>query len=132
METITAIDIDKKIAEAPGPVLIEFWAPWAPCRASSPAVEEANLKYKDLTVFRVDASKEKALVKRYNVKVVPTYVFITPPAAKGEVATESTRIMGAKGRSTTLRAVRHELGIQETTTIAAERVDDAKDDLAYP
>ena len=92
-------------ASAAGPVLLEFWAPWAaPCRSASPALAEARRKHKNLTVLRVNVDTEKELVRQYNVKVVPTYVFVDVPG-KGEVAKESSRIVGAKSRSEMLRAI---------------------------
>ena len=61
------------------PVVVDFYASWcAPCRMLSPLVEEIADEYKGrLDVYKVDVDEEDDLATLFEVRSIPTLVFIS-------------------------------------------------------
>jgi len=56
-------------------ILIDFWAEWCrPCKLMTPIIDEIEKEYPDLKVIRVNADEDIAMVQKYNVSSIPTYV----------------------------------------------------------
>lgn len=59
------------------PILVEIFAPWCSvCRAQQPALEgvEADPRFKDLKVFRVDFDRQKEVVRSLGAKSQSTLI----------------------------------------------------------
>ena len=66
-------------AEAPAlPKLYDFWATWCPpCREQKPIIEEMKKEYAGVVdVIAIDVDEDGELARQYEVRVIPTLVFI--------------------------------------------------------
>lgn len=56
-------------------VLIDFWADWCtPCKMMSPIIDEIEKEFSNIKIVRVNADEDAAMVQKYNVSSIPTYV----------------------------------------------------------
>jgi thioredoxin 1 len=61
----------------PGPVLVEFGAPWCPyCQAIQPDLAELLGRYPRVRHIKVEDGKGKPLGRSFRVKLWPTLVFL--------------------------------------------------------
>lgn len=91
---VTDATFEDVVLAASGPVLVDYWAEWCPpCRALTPVLESIAADYPDgLTIVKVNADDNPALVMRYRAMSIPTMkVFVG-----GEVV---KTIMGSKPRA---------------------------------
>jgi len=59
------------------PCLVDFYADWcAPCRITSPILEELAKEYKDqIHVYKVDVDKNRELAAAFGVRGIPTFLY---------------------------------------------------------
>jgi len=56
-------------------VLIDFWAEWCrPCKLMSPVIDEIEKEFPNIQVLRVNADEDAAMIQKYNISSIPTYV----------------------------------------------------------
>jgi thioredoxin 1 len=87
MRLVTDASFAAEVLEAPGPVLVDFWAPWcAPCERIEPI-----LKALPLEVVRVDVDENPDAATRYGVLSLPTVILF-------EGGEPRATVVGARGR----------------------------------
>ncbi len=75
---LTEQNFDEALAAASGLVMVDVWAAWCgPCRAIAPALEAiAGASEGQVTLMKVDVDENPGLAARYNVRSIPTILFV--------------------------------------------------------
>ena len=72
---ITKDNFDALVLNAPGKVLLDFWAPWCgPCRMIAPFLEEIAEENESITLAKVNVDEEADLAIRFGVASIPTLI----------------------------------------------------------
>ena len=87
---LTDETFDSQIAEADGPVLVDFWAPWCgPCRMLTPTIEALADEYAGkATVAKVNTDEARQTAMKFGINSIPALFVIKD----GEIV---DRLMGA-------------------------------------
>jgi thioredoxin 1 len=73
-KAVTDESFRQDVLEAPGPVLVDFWAEWCgPCKAVGPVLDELAKDYAGkLTVAKVNIDDNPVTPNEYAVRGIPT------------------------------------------------------------
>ena len=73
-KAVTDESFRQDVLEAPGPVLVDFWAEWCgPCKAVGPILDELAKDYAGkLTIAKMDIDDNPVTPNEYAVRGIPT------------------------------------------------------------
>jgi len=95
-------DFEKEVVNSTVPVLVKFHANWCPpCQMMQEPLKNIAKKYNGvfkIGVIDVDAPENQPLVEKYNIKSMPTMLFIKPNGTQ-EIEIKET-IIGATPQET--------------------------------
>lgn len=76
IKAVTDDSFEGDVLNAPGPVLVDFWAEWCgPCKAISPSLEEISKSLDGrLTIVKVNIDENPRTPQQYNVRGIPNLV----------------------------------------------------------
>ncbi len=71
---VTDASFEEDVLQAPGPVVVDFWAEWCgPCKQIAPALEDLAQRYQDkVQVVKVNIDENPSTPSRYGVRGIPT------------------------------------------------------------
>ncbi|MEO5755181.1 MAG: thioredoxin [Chthoniobacterales bacterium] len=74
---VNEASFEKAVLQSPVPTLVDFWAEWCgPCKMIGPLLDEiARESDGQFRVAKVNIDDDPALMKKYNVRAVPTLLF---------------------------------------------------------
>src|SRR5215813_7713692 len=75
--SLTTQTFDEAVVEHPA-LVVDFWAPWCgPCRAIAPTLEALGQEYAGrVAIAKVNVDEQPTLAARYQVRSIPTLLFI--------------------------------------------------------
>jgi thioredoxin 1 len=73
-KAVTDDSFRQDVLEAPGPVLVDFWAEWCgPCRMVAPILDDIAREYDGkLTIAKVNIDENPTTPNEYAVRGIPT------------------------------------------------------------
>ena len=73
---LTDADFQNEVAEAEGPVLVDFWATWCgPCKMIGPILDELADEYSGkIKICKMDIDSNRETPMKFNVRGIPTLI----------------------------------------------------------
>ena len=73
---LTDADFQNEVADAEGPVLVDFWATWCgPCKMIGPILDELADEYSGkIKICKMDIDSNRETPMKFNVRGIPTLI----------------------------------------------------------
>jgi len=74
LKAVTDATFEQDVLKAPGPVLVDFWAPWCgPCLAVAPVIEKVAQAYQGrVDVVKLNVDENPRTAETYGIRSIPT------------------------------------------------------------
>ena len=95
---VTTTTFEQEVLQAPGSVLVDFWADWCPPCHAVALVLERIAEERNLKLVKVNYDEEQDLADRYGVQSLPSIILFEDGAPKA-------RAVGAQPKSALERAL---------------------------
>jgi len=72
------VNTEEWVFEGDKPCVIDFYADWcAPCRMTSPILEELAVEYGDkINIYKIDTDREQELASIFGIRGIPSFLFV--------------------------------------------------------
>lgn len=75
MTVVTKENFAAEVEQAPGLIVVDFWASWCgPCMMLKPVLEELSGEMTNVKFCKVDVDEQMELAQRFGVQSIPTLV----------------------------------------------------------
>jgi thioredoxin 1 len=73
VEAVSQENFDAEVLQAPGKVLVDFWAEWCgPCRMVGPVLDELEGDYPGVRFVQLNVDENPSVAQGYEVMSIPT------------------------------------------------------------
>lgn len=87
-------NFQKEVVDQKGLIFIDFYADWcAPCKVTSPLIEELSSEISDIKFLKVDVDQNPALASSYSIFSIPTFLIFRD----GKIVSQFVGAMGKEG-----------------------------------
>ncbi len=92
---VTESDFEQLVENSDIPVLVDFWAEWCgPCKMIAPTIEKISQDFSGkLLVAKVDIDTNPDLSEKYNIRSIPSLLFMNKGAPIEMIVGAVTREM---------------------------------------
>ena len=93
VKELDAQSFETDVVNAPGRVVVDFWAEWCgPCKMIGPVIEKMAADYADkLKVAKVNVDENQTLAARFGIMSIPTVILFEDGKVKAQIVGARTQ-----------------------------------------